>query len=250
MSNTPDYTAIKLAVYRKTAGNITPDGVLDLCAEVERLQSEVQQLRAAPIDMLLFCPRCELQHIDAPDERTPGWTNPPHKSHLCHGCGHIWRPCDRPTNGVEKIETHGLNDGSPQPRLTGDLEAARTAHASAEYVKGVEFERDALAKQLQDLDRVLKDEQCENEMLTAALKESQAEIASERERRVIAQETCEKLESALKEYADTEKWGCVYCERVVGDYDHHPSGHIGDMWLGDGDGPDLAQSVLGVGKER
>src|SRR5574340_600312 len=23
-----------------------------------------------------------------------GWDNPPHRSHLCHGCGHIWRPAD------------------------------------------------------------------------------------------------------------------------------------------------------------
>jgi len=41
----------------------------------------------APIDMVLFCPNCHAQHIDAPDARTPDWTNPPHRSHLCHGCG-------------------------------------------------------------------------------------------------------------------------------------------------------------------
>ena len=38
----------------------------------------------APIDMVLHCPACGLQHIDGPDERTPGWTNAPHRSHLCH----------------------------------------------------------------------------------------------------------------------------------------------------------------------
>lgn len=69
----------------------------------------------APVDMLLFCPNCDLQHIDAPDERTPDWTNPPHKSHLCHGCGHIWRPSDRPTNGVFALKTFGQKDGSPRP---------------------------------------------------------------------------------------------------------------------------------------
>jgi hypothetical protein len=64
----------------------------------------------APIDMMLFCPKCGLQHIDAPDERTPDWTNPPHRSHLCHGCGCIWRPADVPTNGVAAIQTRGSKD--------------------------------------------------------------------------------------------------------------------------------------------
>ena len=65
---------------------------------------------SGPIDMILHCPACGLQHVDEPDERTPGWKNPPHKSHLCHGCGHIWRPADVPTNGVRAIKTVGKND--------------------------------------------------------------------------------------------------------------------------------------------
>lgn len=74
---------------------------------------------AAPIDMILHCPKCGKQHIDAPegplvvDGRavTPTlWHNPPHRSHLCHGCGHIWRPADVPTNGVATIKTKGKND--------------------------------------------------------------------------------------------------------------------------------------------
>jgi predicted RNA-binding Zn-ribbon protein involved in translation (DUF1610 family) len=84
--------------------------------------------RQRPIDMILHCPNCGLQHIDAPeDERDEpihegdqvtdtvvvGWDNPPHRSHLCHGCGHIWRPADVPTNGVEYITTKGKND-SPE----------------------------------------------------------------------------------------------------------------------------------------
>jgi hypothetical protein len=74
----------------------------------------------APIDMVLYCPRCGVQHIDAPEtyesySRNPdptyvGWTNPPHRSHLCHGCDHIWRPADVPTNGVEAVKTKGKND--------------------------------------------------------------------------------------------------------------------------------------------
>lgn len=63
-----------------------------------------------PIPMLLYCPKCGLQHIDEPDERTPNWTNPPHKSHLCHGCGCIWRPADVPTEGVLATATVGKAD--------------------------------------------------------------------------------------------------------------------------------------------
>ncbi|MDF0543311.1 hypothetical protein PX699_13215 [Sphingobium sp. H39-3-25] len=64
----------------------------------------------APVDMLLFCPRCHTQHIDEPDERTPEWDNPPHRSHLCHKCGCIWRPADIATNGVISITTVGKSD--------------------------------------------------------------------------------------------------------------------------------------------
>jgi hypothetical protein len=79
-----------------------------------------------PIDMILYCPKCGMQHVDKPegqfypgmtaDESTMAnkhygrWDNPPHRSHLCHGCGFIWRPADVPTNGVAAIKTdaHGL----------------------------------------------------------------------------------------------------------------------------------------------
>ncbi len=54
-----------------------------------------------PLNMVLPCPKCGLLHIDAP-EPSSGWDNPPHKSHLCHGCGTIWRPADVPTNGVAR----------------------------------------------------------------------------------------------------------------------------------------------------
>lgn len=59
--------------------------------------------------MLLYCPQCRHQHIDAPDPES-GWENPPHKSHLCAHCGLVWRPCDLPTTGVSKIRTAGKND--------------------------------------------------------------------------------------------------------------------------------------------
>ena len=72
----------------------------------------------SPIDMVLYCPACGMQHIDAPERawdapahaRGEFWTNPPHRSHLCHDCGHIWRPADVPTNGVAAVKTKGKND--------------------------------------------------------------------------------------------------------------------------------------------
>lgn len=89
-----------------------------------------------PIDMILYCPKCGLQHIDVPEpspecdcliptlegtgQHSPScavfrevWTNPPHKSHLCHGCGTVWRPADVPTNGVKTIKTRGDKDTHP-----------------------------------------------------------------------------------------------------------------------------------------
>lgn len=68
---------------------------------------EVVRATPAPINMILHCPKCHVQHIDAPETC---WTNPPHRSHLCHACGCIWRPADIPTNGVERITTVGKDD--------------------------------------------------------------------------------------------------------------------------------------------
>lgn len=94
-----------------------------------------------PIDMLLFCPQCGEQHVDEakPDvcetcggeqdefPRNEGalictckvftaWLNPPHKSHRCTSCNHVWRPADVPTNGVRYTATTGSRDGNPRPR--------------------------------------------------------------------------------------------------------------------------------------
>lgn len=89
----------------------------------------------APIDMVLHCPACGLQHVDAPWQpgaaltneqivgAEPVWNNPPHRSHLCHGCGHRWRPADVPTNGVAAVKTKGKADSppvAPAPVAHGD----------------------------------------------------------------------------------------------------------------------------------
>lgn len=97
----------------------------------------------SPIDMILPCPSCGMLHIDAPEpdvcihcglekhwhsgefssamqrgtnrmvkvcDQFEEWTNPLHKSHLCHSCGIVWRPADVPTNGVAEIKTRGKED--------------------------------------------------------------------------------------------------------------------------------------------
>ena len=98
---------------------------------LENLRVLEMHLRAQTgvVPMILRCPRCQLQHIDAPEPhevigaegRTheSGWTNPPHRSHLCAGCGYIWRPADVPTTGVAAITTRGQNDS--QPGLTPSI---------------------------------------------------------------------------------------------------------------------------------
>ena len=86
------------------------------------------------IDMVLHCPKCGMQHIDKDnyeelrieaaelgvdregdrelerwiEERE--WPNPPHRSHLCASCKHIWRPADVCTNGVLAVKTKGQED--------------------------------------------------------------------------------------------------------------------------------------------
>lgn len=96
---------------------------------------ELKEMRLDPvmpyvIPMILWCPNCGTQHIDAPEPHKPdcvlvrhpamevvcscgAWQNPPHRSHRCHKCSWIWRPADVPTTGVAEIETRGKQDEQP-----------------------------------------------------------------------------------------------------------------------------------------
>ena len=58
--------------------------------------------RETPTPMILHCTVCGVQHIDKP-EPDKGWTNPPHRTHLCHACGNLWRPQPWATVGVESL---------------------------------------------------------------------------------------------------------------------------------------------------
>lgn len=89
-----------------------------------------------PMDAVLWCPKCFEQHIDEDrpevcescgfeedahhdvDARCSvfePWLNPPHKSHRCNFCNHVWRPAEGPTNGVQSLQKHGERDGSAKP---------------------------------------------------------------------------------------------------------------------------------------
>lgn len=86
----------------------------------------------APVDMVLYCPKCNTQHIDAPELDPPGaairakgaWDNPPHRTHKCVACAHLWRPSDTSTNGVQATASGKDADcvpWVPMPPNTGRL---------------------------------------------------------------------------------------------------------------------------------
>lgn len=105
--------------------------------EFAKIAVALSNLSLPPIPMCFYCPACGVQHIDMPgshwsdhfdapaETRGPvyeeavaarlewektAWTNPPHKSHKCAGCGHQWRPADIDTVGVEEINTRHADD--------------------------------------------------------------------------------------------------------------------------------------------
>jgi len=117
-----------------------------------RKAAPTQQVIERPIDMVLFCPACGTQHIDASEyERDLGkgntsrtndvWTNPPHRSHLCSSCGHIWRPADVPTNGVERVTTSGQADS---PIITPMIASERHWQHHNDQKATIERQRRAL----------------------------------------------------------------------------------------------------------
>lgn len=72
------------------------------------------------------------RRLEGPAERnpvpgSPRVAGPVHRSHLCRpedgGCGHIWRPADVPTNGVDAIKTKGKADSRTHANARGDFQA-------------------------------------------------------------------------------------------------------------------------------
>lgn len=123
------------------AANVDPSKVDRLILAIDSLSDAI--MRDSPIDMVLHCPACGEQHVDEPSpearflhekgvtcsdgpdgalvwsdgvDRECPWNNRPHRSHLCQGCGHVWRPADVATNGVKAIKTKGKQDSPPESR--------------------------------------------------------------------------------------------------------------------------------------
>lgn len=111
--------------------NIDPLGVFPMRKMAEKFvdhplyanQCEIRPVKTPPavVDMLLYCPNCGTQHIDAPQPEK-NWTNPPHRSHECQSCSWTWRPSDAFTNGVEVIQTKGRRDKSAVPIINSQLD--------------------------------------------------------------------------------------------------------------------------------
>lgn len=120
---------------RTAAPHVRDRHTYQLIWEMHRTMSTMVH---APIRMLLACPKCQRQHIDTPQPHREGcaslrpthreswpretcdcgaWQNPPHRTHQCQHCGHLWRPADVPTEGVEALVTKGANDGAPLPEV-------------------------------------------------------------------------------------------------------------------------------------
>ncbi len=134
---------------------------------------------SAPIPMVLHCPACGVQHIDKPEGQFhPGmtadeslaqndasglWSNPPHRSHLCQSCGHIWRPADVATTGIERIQTRGKAD-SPAADPT---QIGRPAGVPDQVLQAVKRERDGWQATAQDLQRRLHLAECDLDLRRA-----------------------------------------------------------------------------------
>lgn len=66
-------------------------------AVLDGFLGDVEKAKNARVPLELKCPQCDMIHVDQ-DE----WAHEiPHRTHLCHGCGNLWRPYPVGTVGVD-----------------------------------------------------------------------------------------------------------------------------------------------------
>lgn len=59
---------------------------------------------APAVPMILYCPKCGEKHVD----RGIFGTTHVHRSHLCSACGHVWKPFNYATIGVEDVAAYKM----------------------------------------------------------------------------------------------------------------------------------------------
>jgi hypothetical protein len=194
---------------------------------LEKVNARIRELEArlaSPVDILLFCPNCAEQHVDEAKPEVcetcgykqvgcscaefTAWLNPPHKSHRCNYCNHVWRPADAPTNGVAAIQSKGQRDGDVRPRCQAQL-----AEANAN---------------IESLDTALENSAAEGILWIE--KTARAEMrADAAEARAEAAETAlaDRIEHCKNHHSDVAKMRAAL-EMVEWVYDGTP--HIGGQW--------------------
>lgn len=53
----------------------------EVTAHIRRIEAELEK-PMAPLELLIICPRCHMQHVDE-----GRFAKKPHRSHACQGCG-------------------------------------------------------------------------------------------------------------------------------------------------------------------
>lgn len=64
---------------------------------LEGMAADFQAVHDAQVPLELKCPKCDMIHVDQDEWATTRL----HRTHLCHGCGNLWRPYATTTVGVD-----------------------------------------------------------------------------------------------------------------------------------------------------
>lgn len=92
----------------------------------ERLERRVAEFtfeasaHAAPIPMLLWCPKCGERHVDEGEFATRV-----HTTHACQACGLVWKPAKIPTVGVRFLPGY-KNEPAEASEMLVEARAAAT----------------------------------------------------------------------------------------------------------------------------